>query len=283
MPVLMEWNGVAWANVTQPVAALFSVLQSVSCAGPSFCVAVGFSGTSRLLAIETWNGATWSTSSSRPRRRAGRPSSSTGLARERELARRRREQFDDDGNEPAERDVERFHLAARPAPRRVWQLDQLNAVSCVTASFCLAVGQQGASPTPAPLADEWNGSVWLPVTAAAGPGTLGNEFSSVSCAGTSFFAPVGSSTTPGTGPPSTTFVETWNGSTLAVTPSPNPTSSDIASWSGVACFGPTSCSAAGASGQCLLAVDVAPSWNGSSRSIVGSPNGPASAPPRRTR
>ena len=280
VPVLMEWNGVAWANVTQPVAALFSVLQSVSCAGPSFCVAVGFSGTSPTAAlIETWNGATWSTSSLPAPSPSGTTvelygvscvSASSCVAVGSSSTMTATSPLSETWNGST------WQLA--PLPAASGSFNQLNAVSCVTASFCLAAGQQGASPTPAPLADEWNGSAWSPVTAAAGPGTLGNEFSSVSCAGTSFCALVGSSTTPGTGPPSTTFVETWNGSTLAVTPSPNPTSSDIASLSGVACFGPTSCSAVGASGSVFSPSTLALSWNGSSWSIVASPNGPASAP-----
>ena len=280
VPLLMEWNGTAWASVTQPVSTLFSVLQGVSCAGPSFCVAVGFSGTSPTTAlIETWNGSAWSTSSLPAPSPSGVAvqlygvscvSASSCVAVGSTTAGATTNPLSETWNGSS--------WQAVPVPPPSGGFSQLNAVSCVSASFCLAAGQQGVQITPTPMADEWNGSTWSPLTVAAGPGTLGNRFASVSCAGVSFCVLVGSSTTPGTGPPSTTFIETWNGQSLAVTPSPNSTSSDISALSGVACFGPTSCSAVGTSGTAFSPQTLALSWNGSSWSIVGSPNGPGSTP-----
>jgi hypothetical protein len=276
--LLMQWNGVAWASVPQPTTP-FTVLQGVSCVGPSFCVAVGFTGVSPSTAlIETWNGSTWSAASP-----ASLPSGSSA------------ELFGVScvsatscfavGNwsigsftNPLSEMWNGSTWQAVQIPTAPTGFNQLNGVSCVSASFCMAAGQQGVQVTPTPLADEWNGSAWSPVTVADGPGTLGNTFSSVSCAGRSFCALVGTSTTPGTGPPSTTFIETWNGQTLALTPSPNPTSSDIASLSGVSCFGPTTCSAVGQSGGPFTPSTLALSWNGSTWSIVASPNGPGPTP-----
>ncbi len=282
VPVLMQWNGVAWVSVTQP-ASLFSVLQSVSCVGPSFCVAVGFTGTSPTSTlIEQWNGSTWSIAAPAPLPVGTQSAQFNGVSCVSStfcIA------------------VGTITIAGFSAStlNEIWDgstwttthpgadhpssvSNQFSSVSCVSPSFCLAAGQQGPSPTPSPLVEEWNGSTWSLVTAATGPGTLGNRFASVSCAGVSFCVLVGSSTTPGTGPPSTTFVETWNGNTLAVTPSPNAPSSNISSLSGVACFGPTSCSAVGASGSVFSPQTLALSWNGSSWSIVASPNGPGPTP-----
>ena len=58
------WNGTAWSVVTTPnvslVAGATNVLNSVSCAGASFCEAVGAAGTVvNQTLVETWNGASW--------------------------------------------------------------------------------------------------------------------------------------------------------------------------------------------------------------------------------
>jgi hypothetical protein len=60
------WNGADWAIAsTSRLGSPFSILNGVSCSGPSFCLAVGFvsaggseGGTFHPLA-EAWNGSTW--------------------------------------------------------------------------------------------------------------------------------------------------------------------------------------------------------------------------------
>jgi hypothetical protein len=59
-PLTVLWNGLSWASLANP-AGDGTVLTSVSCSTPTFCVAVGYSenpGISAAIA-EIWNGTTW--------------------------------------------------------------------------------------------------------------------------------------------------------------------------------------------------------------------------------
>jgi hypothetical protein len=123
-PLEMHWNGTKWsvvfgfANIDSPNVDM----TGVSCAGPTFCIAVG-------TQTERWNGKTWS----------------------------------------------------KIAPAGG------GAVSCVSATSCLAVG--GAS------ASQWNGKAWSKVTGANPTGSLVG----VSCLSTTTCFAVGSySTAAGT-------------------------------------------------------------------------------------
>jgi hypothetical protein len=66
IPLAEYWNGSTWTMTTVPTGAVSDVdLNGVSCAGLSFCAAVGFSGASSLAStfVATWNGTTWSDAS----------------------------------------------------------------------------------------------------------------------------------------------------------------------------------------------------------------------------
>ena len=63
-PFSEQWNGSSWSLVTVPVptgtGVTGSYLASVSCAGTSFCEAVGqINGTHNQNLIENWNGSLW--------------------------------------------------------------------------------------------------------------------------------------------------------------------------------------------------------------------------------
>ena len=65
------WNGSAWVLQTtpQPATAVGSLLSSVSCAGVSFCQAVGqvnLAGPLSQNLIESWNGAQWTITANVP-------------------------------------------------------------------------------------------------------------------------------------------------------------------------------------------------------------------------
>ncbi len=85
---------------------------------------------------------------------------------------------------------------------------QLAGVSCVTAQFCIAVGNVVSSQAESPLIEQWNGSAWT-VIQASGPAATGLE--DVSCVTVNFCMAVGATglTT------SSVYVEQWNGSTWA--------------------------------------------------------------------
>ena len=279
--LITQWDGSSWTVVNGPDPGGLAVLQSVSCAGPSFCIAVGVEGSPSSTLSEQWNGSAWSIVAPAPVPVGTQSAQFNGVSCVSSTFCVAVGTITIAGFSPSTLneiwDGSSWTTTHPGADHPSSGASQFNSVSCVSPSFCLAAGQQGPTPNPSPLVEAWNGGAWSLVTAATGPGTLGNWFSSVSCAGASFCELVGASDTPGTGPPTTTFIETWNGQQLSLTPSPNAPSSTIDSLSGVACFSQTSCSAVGQSGG-ANPTTIALSWNGSSWSIVPSPNGPGSAP-----
>jgi hypothetical protein len=76
------------------------------------------------------------------------------------------------------------------------------SVSCVSSSFCMAVGIANHA-----LVEEWNGSDWF-ILPSPSPGS-GSGLMSVSCASTDFCAAVGSYATSSGG--GGTLVDLWNG------------------------------------------------------------------------
>jgi hypothetical protein len=67
LPWAASWNGTTWTNTSVPVGSdPFGQLASVSCAGLSYCVAVGpatTAGSANVNLVETWNGSSWTQTS----------------------------------------------------------------------------------------------------------------------------------------------------------------------------------------------------------------------------
>jgi hypothetical protein len=146
----------------------------------------------------------------------------------------------------------------------------LNGVSCLSASSCKAVGYFYNGGTPQTLIESWNGTMWT-VDSSPNSGSSQNILTAVSCASATSCEAVGSyvNTTLSEGQ---TLIESWNGTTWSVVPSPNVgTRSD--ELDGVSCVSATSCQAVG---QYTLSTGfdhtLIESWNGSKWSVVPSPN-----------
>jgi len=164
------WNPLA-TPTTFPYA--FTTYGGVSCVGPSFCVAVGYSQdteifppppapnwTNQTAVGAFWNGTTW-----------------TGIT----------------------------NLPSVPPGTA----SALNAVSCVSESWCMAVGQVGSGPaTPLTLVEQWNGATWSAVP-SPNPGSMTNSLAGVSCSSTNYCVAVGQATGASG---STPLVVVWNGS-----------------------------------------------------------------------
>ena len=278
--LIAQWNGSSWALVNGPDPGGLAELESVSCAGPSFCVAVGLVGATPAPLVEIWNGSTWSIASSATLPIGTQSAEFLGVSclsatfcvavGTISIATENPGTLNEFWNGSS-------WTTTHPGATLTAVQSQFTSISCVTPSFCLAAGQQGPTPSPSPLAEEWNGATWSVVAAPSGPGTLGNWFSSVSCAGVAFCALVGTSSNPGTGPPEMTLVETWNGQTLSLTPSPN-ASGDSSALNGVSCVSLTSCSAVGQSNGTASPQNLALSWNGASWTITSAPGGPGADP-----
>jgi hypothetical protein len=142
---------------------------------------------------------------------------------------------------------------------------QLNAVSCTSASFCVAVGQDyNAIPGyPAYLqyeaiAEEWNGSTWSAI-APVDPGSA-SQLSAISCTSPVFCMAAGLSWNGSSN--FTTLAEIWNGSAWSVVPTVDPNIYNLLST--VSCTSPSFCVAGGQYNNGARPQTLAETWDGSS-------------------
>jgi hypothetical protein len=111
---------------------------------------------------------------------------------------------------------------ATPAPA-AGDADGLAAVSCPSASWCMAVGStKTGSTTDSPLAQTWHGGTWRVVRAGSAPGNIyPTGLSGVSCASAAACLAGGQYTVGnGTylGDAELTLGEVWNGTSWAGSP-----------------------------------------------------------------
>ena len=166
--------------------------------------------------------------------------------------------------------------AATPTSSSPTPIPVALGMSCVTATWCLAVGTADVQvpETAAAFSELWNGTTWTLVTTPAPLTGTGSELRAVSCAGVNFCTGVGQSTSAG--PLNQTLIETWSGSSWAVVPSPDTSATDSQTLSGVSCFSATTCSAVGqaAATSGPSPATLALTWDGTTWSIVpNTPNG----------
>src|SRR5262245_51434274 len=144
--------------------------------------------------------------------------------------------------------------------------NNVHDVSCVSPTACTAVGYSGIrGGTERTEILSWNGSTWsFSPSPDREPRRYRNNLASVSCVSTRSCKAVGESwNTAG----SRTLIESWNGSSWSISPSPTTRASTL---TGVSCVAANRCKAVGYSQdgpqQALIE-----SWNGTTWSI--SPNG----------
>ena len=97
----------------------------------------------------------------------------------------------------------------------------LSAVSCVTESFCMAVGERQVSAQFLALTEMWNGTTWTTLPTPSQSGAV--DLQAVSCTTNDFCFTEGTLDPPSTAqspPPTQILVEAWNGSSWSTAPSP---------------------------------------------------------------
>ena len=292
-------------------------IESVSCVTATACTSVGSysntSGTTVTLA-EAWDGTSW-TKQSTPNPAGGNSPTLLGVSC------------------PAASFCEAVGGYSTGAPStgvmlaevwngRSWKLQSvpsptgatsagLRSVSCVSATFCEAVGfNRTSSAARVPLAEVWNGTSWRPQATPGPAGSTLAALSSVSCASTHFCeAVVNSPDSPpatamwngtswhlqalpasvGVGTVSCVSVSfceavgssagaaVWHGTSWSAQPFPNPTSGFINSFGAVSCASTTFCEWVSSSGNSTgTVVTLAEVWNGTSWSVQPTPS-PAGA------
>jgi hypothetical protein len=261
-----RWNGTAWQRQPTPqpfhtVPDSRPTLFGVSCPTSAFCAAVGTNevlNTGFSLA-DTWNGSAWT------RQSFPVPSGSTSTELEQVscLSATFCEAvgFYQNGTGGTVALAAQWngtswllqHLPSLVGSTRVL----LTGVSCVSATFCEAVGNSFGTGA---IAERWNGSAWHLQA------VVGADVTSVSCPSATFCEAVGF----GGG-------AVWNGSSWSTQTIPSPASATFADFTGVSCVTSSFCEAVGnygdSSGNTFSLGDV---WNGTSWALQTTPN-PATA------
>jgi hypothetical protein len=224
-----------WSIVPAPLGgSIYSALTSVSCAGTSYCVAVGnaSSGTSTPpytignTLIETWDGTSWSIT---PSPDVGSVSGSNdvldGVSCPSALD-CTAVGYEDDGDGTDQTLIESWDGTSwtiTPSPD-VGGSDDANTlagVSCVSPTDCVAVGSDEAGA----LIETGAGGAW---SVAAGP--TGGELTAVSCVSATYCVALDSvSGTPA--------IESWNGAVWSVTT----LTGEVGEFVGVSCVSTTDC------------------------------------------
>jgi hypothetical protein len=250
-PLAEAWNGSSWRMLSTPaLSSSDSMLDSVSCASATRCVAVG-PGSPKSLA-ESWNGTSW-TLLPAP---AGNPSAISCTTKTHCVAA---------GSRPASItaplaqtwDGSTWTSLATPDP--VTPTAVFNSVSCVTSTACMAVG---SAETSGVLAESWNGVRWRIIRVSRSAGLSG-----VSCTLATRCMAVGGYLNASDN--SAVLADSWNGSAWRLIH----TSSDVGALASVSCVSATDCVGVGGAGS-EQAKTLAEAWNGSTWRVTPTPGLP---------
>jgi hypothetical protein len=269
-----QWNGSTWAALATPKPAN-ALLWAVSCPSVKSCMAVGQGNNSAadpVALTEQWNGSTWKIVPNPADATAGTSlagvsctsaTSCTAVGNK------------SNGGEVEKPLAERWNgstwaIQAAAVPANV-EATWLNAVSCVSATSCTAVGADGSGSTSYfVLAEHWNGSTWSVQQTPNVAGGSDAALNGISCSSATSCVTVGVFD-----PTPKVMAERWNGSTWTIMTMPKLSGPDWDSLNGVSCTSSTACTATGFTGfgDSLLVEG----WNGSTWTVQAAPNPKGSA------
>jgi len=254
------WNGQKWTIQSTPDPANpngspdDNGLVQVSCVSTRFCEAVGGGSTGALTLM--WNGTSWTLQT--------RPGASDVDAQDVSCS---SSTFCLTADGFAQVDTwDGTSWSAGPAPAG---FTSVSSVSCLSATFCEAVGGGDEDS----LAAVWNGTSWTAQTLA---GTVSTAMNAVSCTTTSSCEAVGE--TPGSSGQEGTVAESWKGSAWTLQSTASPSTTQGSQLTAVSCASATSCTGVGwytssnvgsAFGQMQTVVEA---WDGTAWSLESSPN-----------
>jgi hypothetical protein len=236
-PLAEGWNGTAWTIQPTPALGIGGILAGVSCAGASFCIAIGLYFTSSYGVVniaEEWNGTAWSQLPASTSFGGGQigpvscPSVHYCVVVGGNL----------DTGDAVSLIWNDGTWSSVPVPSPAGDSSvALDAVSCFSASACTAVGSAfNAGGTQQVVAERWNGTAWA-VQQAHNRGDTGSQLTGVSCPTATSCTAIGNSGL------ADTLAEGWNGSTWTMesTPDPNGAATPLA----LSCTTVTTCTSTG--------------------------------------
>jgi len=152
------------------------------------------------------------------------------------------------------------------------QHNALRGVTCVSASECWAVGYYLSDNAAQTLIERWDGTSWSIVSSPNTSATQSNFLLGVTCMSASECWAVGYYYNDNV--ISQTLIERWDGTSWAIVSSPNTSTTDYNSLSGVTCVSASECWAVGYyfTGDNFVDQTLIERWDGTSWSIVSSPN-----------
>jgi hypothetical protein len=256
------WNGTTWSITPTPnvAGAQGSFLSAVSCPSAAQCAAVGYYATAAVTdtLAETWSSKGWSISTT-PNAAGSAYTTLTGVSC------------------PAVgKCVAVGGYTTAPAPLAIaqtwngstWTSKTLpspagaagtfpQAVSCVSATDCAAVGNYYNGANNVPLALSLTGTTWSVQSVPAPSGAFYGSLNAVSCPATGDCVATGysSRTAAGTNT-TTTLAAAWNGHGWALQAPPNPSGAQQSYLLGVSCPESASCAAVGYYATSLSALTV---------------------------
>ena len=269
----------AWSIVTSPNGGTKSnLLPGVSCLSDSDCVAVGYYANRDLVRqtlVESWNGATWSIV---PSPNEGTKNNElNGVSCVSPTSCEAVGDYDT-GFGATENLVESWDGATWsivPSPGQGLS-SGLGNVACLSTTWCTAAGSfVNLGGVTQSLVEFWNGVTWS-IVPSPNEGAHSNFLDNLSCTSTTWCVAAGYFHN-GNGVDQT-LVESWDGSTWSIVPTPN-VGTGSNTLLGVSCTSTSACTAAGYSVPTspvipggIHAVTLVESWDGSSWSVVPSPN-----------
>jgi hypothetical protein len=146
--------------------------------------------------------------------------------------------------------------------------DDLQSVSCVSSFSCTAVGESTTNQTDVTLAERWDGSSWS-IAPTPNPSTYINQLLRVSCSSANACMAVG--TDRSLDGIDQNLIESWNGGSWSVDPSPEAGGAVTNLLDGVSCPTVTWCTAVGSYAVGSGFDPLIQTWNGTAWSIATSP------------
>jgi hypothetical protein len=253
------WNGKRWIQQHPPTPAGGGSLGPVSCSSRPACVAIG-SGAHPLA--ERWNGRQWSLLPA-PYRHHGTLDAVSCMSLSACTA-----VGSANVSEPLQDIgvlVKRWNgrsWAVQTAPSPDWALRTLfNSVTCVSLTFCTAVGVSVARADPQPtraLIERWDGRRWTIARAPPPAGSFDTGLTGVACTSSAACTAVGDVD-------GAALVERWNGRRWSIQRTPYEVQAPL---TGVSCMSATVCEAVGTANQDAEGSTAPPTamvaerWNG---------------------
>ena len=270
------WSIVSSPNVSGVES---SSLQGVSCISPTDCTAVGESTSNNYFVektlIESWNGTSWSIIPSPD------PSGATDSDLQNVSCLSSTDctavgESSSDSFSTFQTLVESWNgtswsIIPSPDPSGATASD-LQSVSCLSSTDCTAVGYFVVTSAET-LVESWDGTAWSIIPSPNPDGVVVSYLLSVSCLSTTNCTAVGDFTYESESPqPGQTLVESWDGTSWSIVPSPDPSGATASDLQSVSCLSSTDCTAVGNYDVNTLVQTLVESWDGTSWSIIPSPD-----------